>query len=143
MEWARQLGLKVWIDLHGAPGSQNGFDNSGHRINQPGWETGDTVNTTLNVIGMIADKYATPKYQDVVIAIELLNEPLASKLPSTDALVQFSKDGYGRVRAKSKVAVAIHDAFEPAGFFNNVLAPGDAENGKEVLICGSSFTRQG
>jgi glucan 1,3-beta-glucosidase len=29
--WARNHGLKVLIDLHGAPGSQNGYDNSGHR----------------------------------------------------------------------------------------------------------------
>jgi len=29
--WARNHGLKVLIDLHGAPGSQNGFDNSGRR----------------------------------------------------------------------------------------------------------------
>ena len=27
--WAGDNGLKVLIDLHGAPGSQNGFDNSG------------------------------------------------------------------------------------------------------------------
>ena len=27
--WADQLGLKVMFDLHAAPGSQNGFDNSG------------------------------------------------------------------------------------------------------------------
>lgn len=26
--WARQTGLKVWIDLHGAPLSQNGFGNT-------------------------------------------------------------------------------------------------------------------
>ena len=128
VEWSRQLGLKVWIDLHGAPGSQNGFDNSGHRVNQPGWETGDTIKTTLSVVRILADQYATPKYQDVVIAIELLNEPLASRLPSTDPLVQFYRDGYEEIRSKNKVAVAIHDAFEQAGFFNNVLAPGKAEN---------------
>ncbi len=29
--WAGNHGLKVLIDLHGAPGSQNGFDNSGRR----------------------------------------------------------------------------------------------------------------
>jgi len=29
--WARLYDLKVIIDLHGAPGSQNGFDNSGRR----------------------------------------------------------------------------------------------------------------
>lgn len=25
IDWARQTGLKVWIDLHGAPLSQNGY----------------------------------------------------------------------------------------------------------------------
>ncbi|WVR07519.1 hypothetical protein IAU60_004561 [Kwoniella sp. DSM 27419] len=29
--WARKHGIKVMVDLHGAPGSQNGYDNSGHR----------------------------------------------------------------------------------------------------------------
>lgn len=29
MQWARELDLQVLIDLHGAPGSQNGQDNSG------------------------------------------------------------------------------------------------------------------
>jgi glucan 1,3-beta-glucosidase len=29
VQWARELGLQVLIDLHGAPGSQNGNDHSG------------------------------------------------------------------------------------------------------------------
>ena len=29
VKWAEELELKVILDLHGAPGSQNGFDNSG------------------------------------------------------------------------------------------------------------------
>ena len=29
VRWAEELELKVILDLHGAPGSQNGFDNSG------------------------------------------------------------------------------------------------------------------
>ena len=29
MGWLSELGLKANIDLHTAPGSQNGFDNSG------------------------------------------------------------------------------------------------------------------
>ena len=29
VKWADEVGLKVLIDLHAAPGSQNGFDNSG------------------------------------------------------------------------------------------------------------------
>lgn len=31
LEWCHELGLQALIDLHGLPGSQNGFDNSGRR----------------------------------------------------------------------------------------------------------------
>ena len=30
-KWCDEIGLKFLLDLHGAPGSQNGFDNSGRR----------------------------------------------------------------------------------------------------------------
>jgi aryl-phospho-beta-D-glucosidase BglC (GH1 family) len=30
--WAQKYNLKVIVDLHGVPGSQNGFDNSGQRL---------------------------------------------------------------------------------------------------------------
>ncbi|KXT17696.1 hypothetical protein AC579_9012 [Pseudocercospora musae] len=30
ISWARRHSLKVLVDCHGSPGSQNGFDNSGH-----------------------------------------------------------------------------------------------------------------
>lgn len=128
--WARQTNLKVLIDLHGAPGSQNGYDNSGHRIgggDTLGWTRGDTVKQTLKVIEKIANKYAKADYQDVVVAIELLNEPLPARLTGTDDVVQFSKDGYGKVRSVSSTPVIIHDAFREASFWNDVL-PG-ASNG--------------
>ncbi|MCJ1400043.1 exo-1,3-beta-glucanase [Xylographa trunciseda] len=126
--WARQTNLKVWIDLHGAPGSQNGYDNSGHRISKPGWESGSTVAQTLQVIQTMAGKYATPEMQDVVVAIELLNEPLAAALPSTPELTTFYEQGYAAVRDVSNTPVMIHDAFEQDGFWNNVLAPPAAQN---------------
>ena len=133
IDWARQTGLKLWIDLHGAPGSQNGFDNSGHRTKTPGFESGDTIQKTLEVLKIIANKYAQPSYQDVVVAIELLNEPLASALPSTPDLVQFYKDGYGNVRAVSNTPVMIHDAFEQHGFWNDVLTTPDTQNGEQLM----------
>ena len=129
IDWARQTGLKVWIDLHGAPGSQNGFDNSGHRIATPEWESGQTVQQTKDVLQTIANKYAQPSYQDVVVAIELLNEPLASALESMDTLIQFYKDGYGEVRSVSNTPVMIHDAFQQGGYWNDILATPGAQNG--------------
>lgn len=124
--------MKVHIDLHGAPGSQNGYDNSGHRIQTAdtlGFTRGDTVKQTLKVIEKIASKYAKKEYQDVVVAIQLLNEPLPDRLSGTSDVVQFSKDGYGKVRSVSDTPVVIHDAFQGASFWNNVLPPGEASNG--------------
>lgn len=135
--WARQTQLKVWIDLHGAPGSQNGFDNSGHLTKTPTWLQGDTTKRTLSVIEQIANKYAKDHYRDVIAAIQLLNEPLPDKLSGTDAVVQFSKDGYGQVRdVSSDMPVVVHDAFQEGTFWNGVLGSGDTKNG----ISSSNFT---
>ena len=73
--WARKNNIRVWIDLHGAPGSQNGFDNSGLRDSY-NFQNGDNTQVTLNVLNTIFKKYGGNEYSDVVIGIELLNEPL-------------------------------------------------------------------
>lgn len=49
LDWAQAAGLKVVIDLHGAPGSQNGFDNSGRR-GGIGWTQGDTIAQTRTAL---------------------------------------------------------------------------------------------
>ncbi|KAL2351066.1 putative Exo-beta-1,3-glucanase [Cryomyces antarcticus] len=125
ISWARQTGLKVMIDLHGAPGSQNGFDNSGQRKASPGWESGATIAQTLDVLSTIANKYAASAYSDVVVGIELLNEPLASAL-NVDEMKQFYRDGYGRVRqVGNQVTVVLQDAFLPPSTYNGFLSPSD------------------
>lgn len=126
--WARKYGLKVWIDIHGAPGSQNGFDNSGLR-DQILWQGGSTIQATLNVITMVANKYAQPQYQDTVVIIELLNEPLGPRL-NLDKLRQFYLDGFGRVRSVSGTWIAISDAFEPVSSWNGILG----SSGNNVIV---------
>ena len=126
--WARATGLKVLIDLHGAPDSQNGYDNSGHN-GTVGW-TGsqESVADTRAVIQKIANKYAQDSYQDTVVGIELLNEPLSSKLPGgTDALVQYYKDSYGDVRVVSDTPTVLHDGFQNGSFWNDILSSSDAQ----------------
>ena len=121
----------MWIDLHGAPGSQNGFDNSGHN-GTVGWGEGDTVKDTLSVVQQIANKYAKTEYQDVVVAIAVLNEPLSPKVSGgTDTVVQFSKDAYGDVKTVSDTPVIVHDGFQNGSFWNGILTPPDA---KDVII---------
>lgn len=123
--WARKYGLKVWVDLHGAPGSQNGFDNSGQRDTYQ-WQEGNNVDFTLQVLDYLGQKYGSSDYSDVVTMIELLNEPLGPAL-NMDGVKQFYNDGYSRVRAQSlSVGVTFHDAFMDAGYWNGFLAQPDA-----------------
>ena len=111
--WAQEAGLKVMIDLHGAPLSQNGFDNSG-QYGSVRWTQGDSVQHTLNVLNKIRDDHAS---HPAVSAIQLLNEPLG---PSLDMNVvrQFYMDGWGNLK-NSEVAITFHDAFQGVTSWGN------------------------
>ncbi|KAF1809080.1 glycoside hydrolase [Eremomyces bilateralis CBS 781.70] len=105
LDWAQGASLMVIIDLHGAPGSQNGFDNSG-QIGSVDWTQGDTVKQTLNAIAKIRDDHAD---HPAVGGIELLNEPLGPVL-NMDVVKQFYMDGWGQLKG-SHVVVPFSDAF--------------------------------
>ncbi|KAK8161618.1 glucan 1,3-beta-glucosidase [Phyllosticta citrichinensis] len=125
IEWARNTGLAVWIDLHGAPRSQNGFDNSGQKTSSPGWTTHDSVSATEEVISIIANKYATANYSDVVKGIQLLNEPLMSNLEGGfDVTKAYYENGFSTVRGVdgSEAMVVIQDGFANPSQWNGVLS---------------------
>ena len=84
LDWANAHGIKVMIDLHGAPGSQNGFDNSG-RKGAIDWTQGNTVAQTITALNKIRDDHAS---HPAVAAIELINEPLGPDL-DMDTVRQF------------------------------------------------------
>jgi glucan 1,3-beta-glucosidase len=78
--WCREYKIQVWPDLHTAPGSQNGFDNSGHLL--PGkptchnWSSNQTlVQNTLNKLLRIATQIRDDGLTDVITGIGILNEP--------------------------------------------------------------------
>ena len=97
------------LDLHGAPGSQNGFDNSGQR-GDVRWQQGDSVKQTLNALSKLAQRYKGDT--DVVTSIELLNEPLGPQL-DLNGVKSFYKSGIQTVRQQSQdYAIAISDAFQ-------------------------------
>ncbi len=115
LDWAfrtaKANGLGVLLDLHGAPGSQNGWDHSG-RAGTLGWHRSkDNVTHTLRVVEDLA---AHCKRYDNLIGFELLNEPRWD-VP-LDILKAYYEEGYARIRrqiAKEKTAVVIHDGFRP------------------------------
>jgi len=111
--WAGEHGLKVMLDLHGAPRSQNGFDNSGQLTSTPQWTQGDSVDLTIKALNKLRDDFGD---NPNVAAIELLNEPLGPAL-NMDTVRQFYMDGWGNLK-NTNVAVTFHDAFEGVTSWN-------------------------
>jgi len=75
IEWARSAEMKVWVDCHGSPGSQNGFDNSGHQGDVE-WQQTANLERSITVLKTMAAKYGAQEYADVVVGLELTNEPM-------------------------------------------------------------------
>ena len=78
--WCREVGgIQIWADLHGAPGSENGFDNSGQYLGKStckGWSSNSTrVDRTLAIIADISSGIVAENLTDVVTGFGLLNEP--------------------------------------------------------------------
>lgn len=78
IEWCRKYGLRVNLDLHGLPGSQNGWNHSG-RQGAIGWLNGTdgAVNAkrSLEVHDRLSKFFAQPRYENVISHYGLANEP--------------------------------------------------------------------
>jgi len=117
-QWAEEFGLRVVLDLHAAPGCQNGFDNGGIK-GVCEWHTNeDFINYSLDVLERLAQRYAE---HPALHGIEVLNEPRWD-IP-TDLLKRYNSDAYQRIRRHcppERVTVVFHDGFrnfrEYAGF---------------------------
>jgi len=143
LEWCQKIGLKVLIDLHGAPGSQNGFDNSGRR-GPIHWADLPPVNyyRSLSAIANLTSMLKGWSLDEggPVHAIQLVNEPF-STIP-LQFVQKFYIDGYDVVRGtfggnggdggggvddvNEGFDLFIHDSFR-LGTWNDFMLPPDYE----------------
>jgi glucan 1,3-beta-glucosidase len=120
LEQARQNDLKVILDLHGAPGSQNGWDHSG-RSGEIGWDKDpNNIKETVRVLAAFAEKYGN---HPALFGIELLNEP--SNQIQVEILKNFYLEAYSEIRkyAWPKVAIVFHDSFRAMAWQNFMKGP--------------------
>ena len=130
--WCRSYGMKVLIDVHGSPGSQNGFDNSGHS-GRVAWQTGNNMQRTTAILVQVAKKYGTPAYADVVFGIELTNEPISWNENKFSTTKQWTQNAYKAVKAAAtnkNLMIIMHDGFMGP---RNWLDVNTALNGKSTL----------
>lgn len=126
VEWCREEGLDIWPDLHTAPGSQNGFDNSGHlgqKMTCSGWDGGvsnwesgsdfpPNVERTLRIIDEITAAISNDNMNDVVTGFGVLNEPFSDC--NADVLRSFYNRAFDIVRKNlgNTTNVYIGDMFD-------------------------------
>jgi glucan 1,3-beta-glucosidase len=84
IEYARKYGLRVNLDLHSLPGSQNGWNHSG-RQGTIGWLNGTdgTLNgqRSLDIHHQLSQFFAQPRYNNVITFYGLVNEPRMTIMP--------------------------------------------------------------
>lgn len=86
--WARKYGLRINLDLHAVPGSQNGYNHSSKlgTINFLNGIMGiANAQRTLNYIRTLSEFISQPQYKNVVPMFSILNEPIAAAV-GVDAL---------------------------------------------------------
>lgn len=108
MHWAQLYNLAVCLDLHTAPGCQNGFDNGGIEGVCTWHHKPENIELTLSILERIADRY---KEHPAFWGIELLNEPRWDI--DIEIIQQFYVEGYHRLRKiiKPQHTIVFHDAF--------------------------------
>ncbi|CAO1614152.1 unnamed protein product [Parajaminaea phylloscopi] len=127
--WAKKYGLKVWIDLHGVPGSQNGFDNSGHTGNIEWPNDPDNISRTKYAFARLVKTFNGPEWYGTVTAFEAVNEPQGHDNRVLDLL---QNDYYpwaiGTVKDNTKKRVmAFHDAFVTPSYWSSYFSADDAQ----------------
>lgn len=79
VENCHKYGLYCVLDLHGAPGSQNGYEHSGDKTRADLWTNSVYQEATVDIWKFIAEHYTftNPKLGRTIAAYDLLNEPCA------------------------------------------------------------------
>lgn len=118
LKWARKYGLRVLLELHTAPGSQNGLNHSG-RLGPINFLNGPmgvaNAQRTLEYIRVLTEFIAQPEYRPVVQAFGPLNEPLMGII-GRDVLDSFYYEAYQIIRNITGIGngpyIVVHDGFQ-------------------------------
>jgi glucan 1,3-beta-glucosidase len=119
LKWARKYGIRVNFDLHTMPGSQNGWNHSGH-IGQINWMGGAmglaNAQRALEIIRTLTQFIVQPEYAPLIPLWGFVNEPNANAL-SKGAVGSFYREAYNMIRSITGVGegkgpmLSVHDGF--------------------------------
>ncbi|KAJ7117234.1 glycoside hydrolase [Mycena crocata] len=118
--WARKYGIRVNLDLHAIPGSQNGYNHSGKRgqvnfLNGPMGVA--NAQRALDYIRIIAEFISQPEYADVVQMFGVVNEAHLATI-GRPQLTSFYLQAHNIIRGITGLGegkgayMSVHDGFD-------------------------------
>ncbi|KAG9084420.1 hypothetical protein FS749_005244, partial [Ceratobasidium sp. UAMH 11750] len=118
IEWARKYGIRINLDLHTIPGSQNGFNHSG-KLGGVNWLEGvmgiANAQRSLNIIRTITEFISQDQYKDVVVMFGVVNEPQVSTI-GQDVITSFYLEMHDMMRNITGLGkgpfISIHNGFQ-------------------------------
>ncbi|KAF8589506.1 glycoside hydrolase family 5 protein [Ramaria rubella] len=132
-EWARKYGLRIYLDLHTVPGSQNGYNHSG-KLGQVNFLNGvmglANAERTLGYIRILAEFISQPEYADLIPIFGIVNEALLMTI-GRDNLTTFYLRAYNMIRSITGVGagkgpyISIHDGFQGVSSWADFLPGSD------------------
>ena len=101
IEWCRKYGLRVKLDVHGLPGSQNGWNHSG-KWGPIGWLNGSDGNVngqrSLDMHDQLSQFFAQDRYKNIVTLYGLANEPKMKGGGNQEAVLQWNQQAIDLIR---------------------------------------------
>ncbi|KAJ3565745.1 hypothetical protein NP233_g7440 [Leucocoprinus birnbaumii] len=132
-QWARKYGLRINLDLHTIPGSQNGYNHSG-RSGQVNFLNGvmgyANSQRALEYIRVITEFISQPEWKDVVVMFGIVNEALISTI-GRDTLSSFYLEAHDMIRNITGVGegngpwISIHDGFQGISAWSDFMRGSD------------------
>ncbi|KAF8182287.1 exo-beta-1,3-glucanase [Pholiota molesta] len=122
IQWARKYGIRIYLDLHALPGSQNGWNHSGKIMGLA------NAQRTLTYLRIIVEFVSQPQYRDVVGVVGIVNEILWGTI-GQQSVQSFYLAAYNAIRASTGIGsgpyIAIHEGFQGPAIWEGFLAGAD------------------
>lgn len=133
IQWARKYGIRINLDLHALPGSQNGWNHSGKSgsVNFMNGVMGiANAERALTYYRILAEFVSQPEYKDVVLILSIVNEILWSTI-GEESIKSLYVKAHDTIRKSTGTGagngpyIAIHEGFQGPGIWAGFLAGSD------------------
>ncbi|KAG5641224.1 hypothetical protein DXG03_005699 [Asterophora parasitica] len=131
--WCRKYGIRVNLDLHTIPGSQNGYNHSG-KLGRPNFLNGvmgiANAQRALEYMRVFTEFISQPQYANLVPVFGIMNEALLSTIGRAQ-LTSFYLEAHNLIRnitgtgAGNGPYISIHDGFAGVSSWADFLPGSD------------------